>query len=425
MNTSLSASFVARLAGIDLPKQFEGLSASGVTFHTERLEANDIFFALAGENVHGVHFADDALAKGAAFVVSDREHPNALVVDNAPEVLLKLGSWAREQITGPIVGITGSAGKTSTKTLVAAALNAKSSPGNFNTTFALAQSLVRHALYHKDQILVLELGIDHVGEMKQLVNLVNPSYGILTNVGPAHLEALGSIKGVAREKSEMFSLGAKAFVSTQASSLVKPHIAEFQSYGLEAADYTGQLSQNETQLSYKHITLNLPSIGQNMAANAVAALALAETLKLDLGQAAKRIEEASMEGGRLEFKQAGNLVIIDDTYNSNPLSVKPSLDILKKQAAPHIAILGDMLELGTHSHAYHHELGELSRGINTFAIGRESLYLLESNTSAKHYLTVDAFLTQLPDLKTGTVLVKGSRGMKLERVVTALIEANS
>ncbi len=425
MNTSLSAALVARLAGIDLPEQFSGLSASGVAFHTGRLEANEIFFALAGENVHGVRFADDALAKGAAFVVSDRAHPNALVVKNAAEVLLKLGAWAREQITGPVVGITGSAGKTSTKTFVAAALNAHSSPGNFNTTFALAQSLIKHALYHRDQILVLELGIDHLDEMKQLVNLVKPSHGILTNVGPAHLAALGSIEGVAKEKSDMFSLGAKALVSNQASPLVKQHIATFQSYGLEAADYTGQLSDDETQLSYKNTRLSLPSVGKNMAANAVAALALAETLELDLNQAAKRIEEASMEGGRLEFKRAGNLLIIDDTYNSNPLSVKPSLDILKKQAAPHVAILGDMLELGAYSHAYHHELGELSRGLATFAIGRESLYLLESNTSAKHYLTVDAFLSQLPDLTTGTVLVKGSRGMKLERVVAALIEANS
>lgn len=419
----LSASFIASLS--PKAKQSPGLAdASGISFHSARVKAGDAFFALPGEVQHGIAYADDALAKGAAFIVSDQPHPKGIQVEKAEALLLKLGQVARAELKRPVIGITGSAGKTSCKTFVTAALAAKSSPGNFNTPYALAQSLVEHALYHAEEILVLELGIDHAGEMANLVDLVKPSHAIITSIGPSHLLGIGTVEQVAREKASILDLGAKGFVSSQAAQLI-PESYRFETYGLTNGDYRAELTDDETSLNYQGIHVKLPSLGKAMAMNALAALAMAQTLEISLIEAGKRIETAKLEPGRLEFKKLGNLVIIDDTYNSNPLSAIQSLDILRKQAAPHIAILGDMLELGSQSHQYHHELGEATKNIMTYAIGRESIAILETNPKAKHFLTVESFLGQLPKLENATVLVKGSRGMRLERVVEALMRNSS
>lgn len=419
---NLSASFMASLSPeAQLP---EGLpEASGISFHSGRVKAGDAFFALPGEQQHGIIYAEDALARGAAFIVSDLPHPQGIQVSQPDQLLLQLGRHARTELTKPIIGITGSAGKTSTKAFVAAALAAEASPGNFNTPFALAQTLVEHCLYKSGKILVLELGIDHQGEMQRLVDLVRPDYALITSIGASHLLGLGSLENVAKEKSTILSLGAKGLVSTQAARFVTDYPTE--TYGLETATYQADLSRDETSLSYKTIVLRLPRPGKAMAINATAALAMADILGIDLQDAAQRLEQTKLEPGRLEFKRLGQLLIIDDTYNSNPLSVTEALTILRKQAGPHIAILGDMLELGGQSHHYHHELGEATRDLRTYAIGRESIAILEANPKAKHYLTVESFLAQLPQFDKGSILVKGSRGMKLERVVDALMGVKS
>jgi UDP-N-acetylmuramoyl-tripeptide--D-alanyl-D-alanine ligase len=259
--------------------------------------------------------------------------------------------------------------------------------------------------------------------MATLVQLVKPSHAIITSIGPSHLLGIGSLEQVAKEKASILSLGAKGLISTQAARFIPGD--SFETYGLEQATYTASLSKDERSLTYKGLDVKLPSLGKAMAMNAVAALALAEKLGVPLTDAAKRIEAAKLEPGRLEFKKAGTLLIIDDTYNSNPLSVHQALDILRQQTPPHIAILGDMLELGGQSHHYHHELGEATKNVKTYAIGRESIAILETNPKAKHFLTVESFIGQLPSFESGTVLVKASRGMRLERVVEALLGVKS
>lgn len=419
----LSASFIASLANTVPAQTVADAVAGGITFNSQRLQAGEAFFALAGERQHGIAFADEALAKGAAFIVSDKAHPQGILVEKPEALLLELGSWARRELACPVIGITGSAGKTSCKTFVAAALQAKASPGNLNTPLALACILVKHLLESPQSILVLELGIDHKGEMAELVRLVQPSHAIITSIGPSHLLGLGSTAEVAREKASILSLGAKALLSTQAAQFIKTY--PYETYGFDKASYSASLGTDERSLSYKGITVHLPSHTAIMAHNAVAAMAMAEIFGLDLAVAAAALEEARLEPGRLEFKQLGQVLLINDSYNSNPLSVAEALAVLKKQAAPHAAILGDMLELGSHSHSYHHELGEATRGIRTFAIGREAIAILEANPKAQHYLTVESFLAQLPRFDKGTVLVKASRGMRLERVVAALMGAMS
>ena len=200
-------------------------TATGVSFHSGRVRPGDAFFALPGEREHGMRYADAALTGGAAFIVSDRPHPRGVSVADPAGVLLELGREARAALQGPVVGVTGSAGKTSTKAFLCAALGVPNSPGNFNTPLALAQALVGAWLEGrtgKDERLVLELGIDHVGEMATLTDLTRPTHALLTLVAESHLSGLGSVETVAREKGKLVEAAEVAFVSAQAAPLLGP-----------------------------------------------------------------------------------------------------------------------------------------------------------------------------------------------------------
>lgn len=404
-------------------------AATGVTFHSGRLRPGEAFFALPGEHTHGIRFADEALARGAAFIVSDAPHPKGVLVERPAEALLELGRWARAQRRAAVVGITGSAGKTSTKALAAAALDATSSPGNLNTPLALAAVLVNSYLESGgERPLVLEMGIDHRGEMARLVELVRPSHGLLTLIAPSHLTGLGDLATVAAEKAKLLEAAPEAFASTQAL----PHLgAELRtrvtSYGLEpeAAAVRGRVAlRGERQtLEVLGQRFTLPYPGEAMARNAVGALALAAALGVPLAQAAARLEMARLEPGRLQLRRAGGLLIVDDSYNSNPASAAQALAVLRELPPPRVAILGDMLELGEASPRYHRELGEATRDLElVIAIGPEARHIARGNPAARHAESLQAALPLLRELpRTASVLVKGSRGMRLEQLVELLV----
>ncbi len=197
--------------------------ATGVSFHSARVRPGDAFFALPGAVQHGLTFADAAMSAGAAFVVSDRPHPRGVTVPDPAALLLGLGADARARLGGVVVGVTGSAGKTTCKTLLAAALGAEATPGNFNTPFALAQRLIEAVLAgHTGEgaRLVLELGVDHPGEMDTLLTLTKPTHAVVTLIAPSHLEGLGTVGDVAREKLKLVDAAEHAFVSAQAATFL-------------------------------------------------------------------------------------------------------------------------------------------------------------------------------------------------------------
>lgn len=425
----LTAELISELAGVE-PSRPGLPTASGATFHTGRLRGGEAFFALPGANEHGIRHAEQALQKGAAFVVSDVPHPRGVVVPDPAGVLLALGRYARGRLPGAVIGISGSAGKTSTKAFVAAALDANASPGNFNTPLALATTLVRSWLSDPLRPLVMELGIDHPGEMDELVNLVRPTHGVLTAIAESHLDRLTDIAGVAREKSRLLERSPERFASVGASALLPGRPAGLIRYGLGSeADVAGRLirSRGGEELQALGISLKLPYPGSAMAENALAALALARSLGLDLARAASGIAGARLEPGRLERKVAGTRTIIDDSYNSNPASIRRALEVLNGQPGPRCAILGDMLELGEHAERLHREVGELTRGLDSVvAVGPLARHIAQGNPDAVHVDAVEdvvALLERLP--QDGTVLVKASRGMRLERVVAALQNSSS
>ncbi len=408
-------------------------AATGVSFHSGRVRRGDAFFALPGESEHGIKYADAALAAGAAFIVSDEPHPRGVRVADPGGVLLELGREARAALSGSVIGITGSAGKTSTKAFVCAALGVPNSPGNFNTPLALAQILVEAWLGGRtNEPLVLELGIDHVGEMATLVELTRPTHAVLTLVAESHLSGLGSVEGVAREKGRLVEAAEVAFVSAQAAPFLSAERREkSRVYGLTGdadettADITGRITETtpvSQTLEVLGVRVPLPRPGAAMARNAVGAVALASHLGLPLEEAAARLATVRLEPGRLQFHSLPHFMLIDDTYNASPAAVRAALEVLRNAPGPRTAVLGDMLELGKASEELHRAVGRDTRGLDeVVTVGTEARFIASENSSAKHFETVEEVQDYLATLDlTGTILFKASRGMRLERLVNFL-----
>ena len=427
--------------------------ATGVRFHSDRVRPGDAFFALQGAATHGVRFADDALARGAAFVVSDRPHPGAVLVDDAGAALLALGRAARAQRTGPLIGVTGSAGKTTTKALLAAALEASASPGNLNTPHALATVLVDAWLADDGtRPLVLELGVDHSGDMAQLTDLVRPTHGIVTLIAPAHLQGLGDLAGVAREKGGLL---AAATVARYASATAWRRLpddlrAGVRRYRVDAAGSSigddrhhdddadavvghhvvaGGSERLRAMLGSEAVDLALPGPGRAFAENALAALLVAVDVGVPARDAAARLERARIEPGRLTRIALGALCLLDDSYNANPASVGAALEVLGRSPRPHAIVLGSMLELGPASADYHRQIGRAiaEREVDlVWTVGADTAPVADACRVAHHFPDARAAAAAAAALPgSGTLLVKGSRGIGLEAVVTAVRAARA
>jgi UDP-N-acetylmuramoyl-tripeptide--D-alanyl-D-alanine ligase len=422
-----------------LPPLPEG-GARGVRFHSERVRPGDAFFAIAGARAHGDRFADDALGRGAAFVVTDRPRPGAVLVDDAGAALLDLGHAARAARRGPVIGVTGSVGKTTAKALLAAALDAAVSPGNLNTPHALATVLVDAWLEGDvDRPLVLELGIDHVGEMERLLDLVRPTDGLLTAIAPAHLEGLGDVATVAREKGRLLEAAPGVRMAAQdAWRQLAPELrARTARYALGTPEDEGAPAavgrfvpgvdgdRLRAELDGVAVEVALPGHGRALAANALGALAMAVALGASAAEAAGRLADARLEPGRLTRHRLGDWTLLDDAYNASPMSVAEALEVLDRAPRPHAAVLGAMLELGAQSAAHHAEVGRAcaARELEAlWAVGAAALPLADACPGALHLPDVRAAIARSGALpRRGTLLVKGSRGIGLEALVAHLL----
>lgn len=468
MNRLLAVRTLVRLLNTvepptDLP------DATGVAYDSRHVRPGDAFFALPGAASHGIDHADDALARGAAFVVADRPHRRGLLVDDARGALLALGRAARDRLSAPVIGVTGSVGKTSTKALLAAALSARATPGNLNTHYALAKVLVEAALEDATlpgpgAPLILELGIDRPGEMAELLDLTRPDHAVLTHVAATHLSALGDVAGVAREKTLLLDrapghlvVGAGAAPYLRPEALGRAVVVTVAPSAPDATDWTTALpapyeGAADTALGVTHAhgagaelawrgpeptgrndtlaaagpsspqtqgPVALPWPGLGMAANALAALAMARLLGVDPEVAASRLVAARLEHGRLERLDLAGLTVLDDSYNSNPTSLIEAVTVLRASPAPRAAFLADMLELGAVERPAHLAAGELTRDLDlVVAVGPASAAMLETNPAALHAPDAAAAAALLELVPSGTtLLVKGSRSMHMERLV--------
>ncbi len=425
----------------------------GVTTDSRTTQPGELFVALRGEHFDGHDYVQSAEQKGAAGALVEHRGNVKLpqvVVDDSGHALCELARRWRAEFDLPMVAVTGSNGKTTVKELVGNMLNCQGntlvSKGNFNNEIGLPLSLLR--LRGEHCFAVVELGMNQIGEISKLSNITAPSVAIITNAAQAHLQFIKSVEQVAVEKGDIIDgLGANStcvlnrddshfdYWSSRARGLAHTVI----SFGLSAnADVHAhfELGQTSTHLDIStpagsvQATLNLP--GVHNVKNALAATSAAIALDIPLSAIQTGLERSSGVKGRLQMRRhLKNGTLVDDTYNANPASMEAAIEVLAAFPGDRRLVIGDMFELGDQQVEFHRQVGESARrrGIGRlYAIGALSAAAVEKfGIGAKHYTQhehiVDDLLGQI-DSNT-VILVKGSRGMKMEQITDALCASES
>ncbi len=445
---SFSAAEVVQATGARVVRA--GSQAFGaVCTDTRKLTPGCLFVALRGERFDAHEFLAQAVAGGAAGVLVDRPvgalDAAVFQVDDTLAALGALARFHRERFSLPVVAVTGSNGKTTTKELVAAILSTRGpalkTQGNLNNEVGVPLTLF--GLEPAHVAAVIELGMNHAGEIARLTAMAKPDAGLITIVQPAHLEGLGSIEGVAAAKGELFhglAPGATAVVNlddariaAQAEGLQTRRLtwgqhpdAEVRLAGVEPRGREGQRLRIAVRGEVHAVSLRL--VGAHNALNAVGAFALALAVGYSPAECVRGLEAAESHARRLQVLDApGGVTVIDDCYNANPASMEAALRTLSSLAAGGraVAVLGDMLELGAEEADAHARIARLAGELAPL-VALVGLRMQRAGGPLQSFEDVEPLLTWLrPRLEAGDwVLVKASRGMKLERVVNALTGAH-
>jgi UDP-N-acetylmuramoyl-tripeptide--D-alanyl-D-alanine ligase len=431
-----TAERVAAAAGAEL---VAGATAAGPTraaIDTRSMEPGDLFVGLPGERVDGGRFAAGALAAGAWGVLVAPEHAAGLdggAVLTAPDPLAALQRLAtawRRALAPAVIGVTGSVGKTSTKQLIAALLKAHrrvaANPANFNTEIGLPLAVL--AAPPGTEVLVLEMGMRGFGQIDELARIAEPDVGVITNIGPVHLELVGDLAGVARAKAELLAHVAVAVVPADAP-LLDPYLREDLEVVRVGADVALEAFSppHATILARgRRLELEVPFTARHQLANLLAAVGATQAVgvepsgHVDVSFGALRGEHVALPSG---------VTVINDCYNANPLSMRAALDDLATQApngGRRVAVLGDMLELGPDAEQAHRDIGAYAAASAVdvlVAVGPLST-LMPGSFGGESYVAADAdeaaSVTSAVVRPGDVVLVKASRGIGLETVAEAL-----
>ncbi len=412
-----------------------------VTTDTRNCPEGSMFFALKGERFNGNEFAAQALEAGCAYAVVDEPVYNLgdryILVDDVLKTLQDLAHYHRMQLRIPVVGITGTNGKTTTKELISTVLSAQYNTlytlGNFNNHIGVPLTLLRLTAEH--EVAVIEMGANHPGEIDELVHIVAPDYGIITNVGSAHLEGFGSFEGVVKTKTELYRYMGKhdgtVFISSE-DVLLQSHATELKKilYGVsEQANFRGKLNDKSLFVSFSFTIngnsypVNTQLIGGYNFYNLMAAVAVGSTLGVAPEQIVSALEAYTPTNNRSQFQDTGKNKLIIDAYNANPSSMKVAIENLKQIDAPFKAvILGDMRELGLASAEEHRKVVALlnEAGFDKVLLCGEEFENTESQFACYPSIeSLKAALIESP-ISGFTILIKGSRGMKLEQILEML-----
>ena len=408
------------------------LKASGVSIDTRSLEKGDLFFALKGDNFNGNEYASQALKKGAKAVVLDDVSysigDKCVVVKDVIDTFQALARFHRDQIAIPVIGITGSNGKTTTKELLDIVLKTKfncfATKGNYNNHLGVPLSILSINLQH--EIAIIEMGANHQGEIDFLSKMAKPSHGMITNIGKAHLEGFGGINGVKKGKSELYKYlennKGVIFFNEEDEVLksILPKGAEVVRCK-DKVDYTLESQFPYLKLCIEGMSLNSQLTGTYNVDNIIMALSIGKHFNVDLNLAIKAIERYRPENNRSQILNIGSNTFIMDAYNANPSSMKLAIENMSASNLPNkILILGSMKELGDYSVEEHQSvLKELNveDWFQVYTIGDE-FYDLDYNPFKK-YRNVNSFKEEvnLFDFTKCLVLLKGSRSVGLEKIV--------
>ena len=419
----------------DLFKLF--YTSTGIATDTRNIEKDSLFICLKGENFNGNKFAEQALEKGAKFVIVDeiefKTKENIYLVDNSLEFLQKLANHHRNKFNIPIIGITGSNGKTSTKELINTVLQKKytvlATIGNLNNHIGVPLTLLR--LNNSHEIAIIEMGANKFKDIEELCDIAEPNYGIITNIGKAHLEGFINFEGVLKTKKELYDSILKKkgtiIINSDDEVLIKnaPNVNTIK-YGTNSnAAIEGELINLSPFVEMKWKTENYTSdlistkmVGKYNFYNFLAAISFGIIFNIEPDKINEAISEYTPDNNRSQIKKTKHNTLILDCYNANPSSMTNALESFSQiKQTNKLAIIGDMLELGDESVKEHQTILDLIKqlNINIITVGPifesiNSNQLKFTNTSnAQEYFKTNSFNEYL-------ILLKGSRGIGLEKL---------
>ena len=412
-----------------------------ITTDSRNCPKGSIFFALKGDKFDGNQYAGKALASGCVYAVIDNPDyyigERTILVDNVLKTLQQLAHHHRKVLGLPIIGITGTNGKTTTKELLAAVLSTKFNllytEGNFNNHIGVPLTLLR--VTHDHEMAVIEMGASHPGDIKELVDIVHPNYGIITNVGRAHLEGFGSFEGVIRTKGELYDYirrsKGKIFIKKENEYLqsIAKGIEQITYGNGDDAFASGQVVSCDPFLVFnwkqqgKLHTVETHMIGSYNLDNVLAAVAVGRFFKIPAERISRAIAAYEPTNNRSQFKKTDNNELIIDAYNANPSSMKVALDnFITMPVQPKAIILGDMRELGPTSDELHAEVVEqIKKGQfdKVFLCGE---HFSKVGKEFSPFATTEAMVEELrkQPLKGYHILIKGSHSMGLEKLADIL-----
>ncbi|MDT0686332.1 UDP-N-acetylmuramoyl-tripeptide--D-alanyl-D-alanine ligase [Autumnicola psychrophila] len=418
------------------------LISSGACIDTRSLTEGCIFFALSGPNFNGNAFALEALEKGAKVAVVDQEiyandTTNFIVVKDVLKTLQDLATFHRKYLDLPIIAITGSNGKTTTKELVNTVLSKKfrtvATKGNLNNHIGVPLTLL--SMDERTEIGIVEMGANHLKEIEILSKIASPDYGYITNFGKAHLEGFGNLEGVIAAKSELYTnikrnkrlLFLNIDDVTQRNHLDYNHTFTFGTTEDAKVQFSYSDNQSYASVNYNNTLFQSKITGKHNAQNIAAAITIGLYFKVPFDQIKEAISEYKPSNNRSEVKEKGSNTIFMDAYNANPTSMQAALSNFEdiKTTEPKIVILGDMLEIGDSSDEEHQEIVNilekgnftecylLGENFNRTEANKSTVIKFKSSQNLKKHLEETQF-------RNCHILIKGSRGMALEKMLDAI-----
>ncbi len=438
-----------------------GQLVTGFAIDSRQIVPGDFFIPFKGEHTDGHLYLNDAFKGGAVGAFIEKsvdfkpqvESSFVLIeVDQSLLALQRLSSWYRKQFRLTVVGITGSSGKTTTKDYVAGVLSAKYSvlktEGNLNNEIGLPLTLLKMKPNH--QVAVLEMGMSASGEIEHLCSLADPSIGVITNIGEAHIELLGSIEAITKAKGELLDYlgsGGVAVLNGDDPRLLKlgeRYPGKVYYYGFNQGDIQGLELSQRGENSFFRVRFpdksegwfKAPLPGRESVSDALAALSVGYILGLNMPEMQGGLDMSQTTSGRLQvYHNQDEFVVIDDSYNANPSSVKAAVDVLYALGGRNtVAVLGDMLELGFTAEQAHQDVGRyLAESGVTYLItvgemmryaAREALACGMTVYSYNNHQDALARLYRLPLNRGWHILIKGSRGMKMDIIASFLLGQN-
>ena len=434
---------------------------NNMSIDSRRVKPGDLFLAIIGENNDGHNFIPEAVDNGAKIVITSRSiNPYSglaiILVRDTTRALQDLASYIRDKIKSlKVIGITGSAGKTTTKDIIASILGEEKkvlkSKGNYNNEYGLPLSLLE--LDGNEDIAILEMAMRHKGDISRLAEIAKPDVGIITNIGPAHLENLKTVENIARAKEELLiGLNPDGIaVLNYDDKHIREMVNKFADlnkitislkdknvdYYADQIEYikNGEESRFRVHEGDNNYILEMDRAGEHNIYNALAAIAVARAMDVSWDSIKNGIKDIEVTELRQEIRKIDGIRIINDSYNANPLSMKAGIDsLINIDGSRKIAVLGAMLELGRIENAAHKEIGKylykngvdvlvgvgsmgeiIAEGASEAGMAEQSIYIYDSNEDAAYFIN--------KIMRSGdAILVKGSRALEMEEIVDLLLE---